>query len=88
MENCGFDSANETRRKSFKYIVTLKGTGFGGAPEELEDLVSRGRESAVDYLIDYDVIDIRSTGNLRQGPVRLRRSDRLPGMRRLLQWED
>lgn len=35
----------------------LRRMGFGGSPEEIEDLVSRGRESAVDYLINYDLID-------------------------------
>lgn len=36
---------------------SLRRMGFGGPPEEIEDLVSRGREAAVDYLINYDLID-------------------------------
>ena len=35
----------------------LRRMGFGGAPEQIEDLVSRGRESAVDYLVNYELID-------------------------------
>jgi uncharacterized protein (DUF1800 family) len=35
----------------------LRRMGFGGPPEEIEKLVSLGREGAVDYLINYDRID-------------------------------
>src|SRR5256885_408097 len=37
---------------------------FGGSPEEIDDLVSRGREGAVDYLINYDQIDNRAMEDL------------------------
>jgi uncharacterized protein (DUF1800 family) len=35
----------------------LRRMGFGGPPEEVESLVARGREGAVDYLLDYRKID-------------------------------
>jgi uncharacterized protein (DUF1800 family) len=35
----------------------LRRMGFGGTPEEYDDLSSRGREGAVDYLINYGQID-------------------------------
>jgi uncharacterized protein (DUF1800 family) len=35
----------------------LRRMGFGGPPEEIDDIVSRGREGAVDHLISYDQID-------------------------------
>ncbi|HWP43851.1 MAG TPA: DUF1800 family protein, partial [Blastocatellia bacterium] len=47
MANLTFDEAAHLLRRM----------GFGGPPEEINDLVSRGREGAVDYLIDYDQID-------------------------------
>ena len=37
----------------------LRRMGFGGGPSEVDDLVARGREGAVDYLINYDRIDNR-----------------------------
>jgi uncharacterized protein (DUF1800 family) len=37
----------------------LRRTGFGGSPAEIDDLVLKGREGAVDYLINYDAIDNR-----------------------------
>ena len=35
----------------------LRRAGFGGTPQEIDDLVTRGREGAVDYLINYSQID-------------------------------
>ena len=35
----------------------LRRAGFGGPPEEIDDLSSRGREGAVDYLINFNQID-------------------------------
>jgi uncharacterized protein (DUF1800 family) len=35
----------------------LRRAGFGGTPDEIDDLVSRGREAAVDFLINYTQID-------------------------------
>ena len=35
----------------------LRRLGFGGPPDEINDLVARGREGAVDYLINYENID-------------------------------
>jgi uncharacterized protein (DUF1800 family) len=35
----------------------LRRLGFGGPPNEINDLVARGREGAVDYLINYESID-------------------------------
>src|ERR1044072_709915 len=35
----------------------LRRMGFGGKPEELHDLVAKGREGAVDYLLNYEAIN-------------------------------
>jgi uncharacterized protein (DUF1800 family) len=35
----------------------LRRAGFGGTPAEIDDLSSRGREGAVDYLINFNQID-------------------------------
>ncbi|HEX5734202.1 MAG TPA: DUF1800 domain-containing protein [Blastocatellia bacterium] len=35
----------------------LRRMGFGGPPDEIDGLVARGREGAVDYLINYSQID-------------------------------
>jgi uncharacterized protein (DUF1800 family) len=35
----------------------LRRMGFGGPPDEIDDLVGRGREGAVDYLINFSQID-------------------------------
>ncbi|HXI90919.1 MAG TPA: DUF1800 domain-containing protein [Blastocatellia bacterium] len=35
----------------------LRRAGFGGAPEEIDDLSARGREGAVDFLINFNQID-------------------------------
>ena len=35
----------------------IRRMGFGGNPDEIDDLASRGREGAVDYLIGYNQID-------------------------------
>ena len=44
----------------------LRRMGFGGSPDEIEDLVSRGRESAVDSLINYNQVDNRALNDLIQ----------------------
>jgi len=35
----------------------LRRAGFGGTPEDIDDLVTRGREGAVDFLINYNQIN-------------------------------
>lgn len=35
----------------------LRRAGFGGAPEDIDDLSARGREGAVDFLINFNQID-------------------------------
>ncbi len=35
----------------------LSRAGFGGTPQEIEELAARGREGAVDFLINYESID-------------------------------
>src|SRR5258708_4503442 len=35
----------------------LRRAGFGGSPQEIDDLSSRGREGAVDFLINFTQID-------------------------------
>ncbi len=35
----------------------LRRMGFGGSPDEIADLAARGREGAVEYLLDYRRID-------------------------------
>jgi hypothetical protein len=35
----------------------LRRAGFGGTPDEIDDLSSRGREGAVDFLINYSQIN-------------------------------
>jgi uncharacterized protein (DUF1800 family) len=42
----------------------LRRMGFGGTSAEIEDLSSRGREGAVDYLINYDLIDNKAMDDL------------------------
>ena len=42
----------------------LRRAGFGGSPAEIETLVSRGREGAVDYLINYNQIDNKAMNDL------------------------
>src|SRR5437870_666669 len=44
----------------------LRRLGFGGPPEEIDDLVSRGREGAVDYLINFSQIDNHALNDLLQ----------------------
>ncbi|MEK6288571.1 MAG: DUF1800 domain-containing protein [Acidobacteriota bacterium] len=38
----------------------LRRMGFGGSPAEIDDITSRGREGAVDLLINYEQIDNRA----------------------------
>ncbi|MEK6288568.1 MAG: DUF1800 domain-containing protein [Acidobacteriota bacterium] len=42
----------------------LRRAGFGGSPDEIDDLSSRGREGAVDYLINFNQIDNTALQNL------------------------
>ena len=35
----------------------LRRAGFGGSPEEINGLVARGREGAVDFLVDYEAVN-------------------------------
>ena len=35
----------------------IRRAGFGGTPQEIDDLVARGREGAVDFLINFTQID-------------------------------
>jgi uncharacterized protein (DUF1800 family) len=42
----------------------MRRMGFGGSPDEIDDLVSRGREGAVDYLVNYEKIDNSALDNL------------------------
>ncbi|MCI0486141.1 MAG: DUF1800 domain-containing protein [Blastocatellia bacterium] len=45
---------------TYKQAAHLLGRmGFGGPPAEIESLASRGREGAVDYLLNYEQIDDR-----------------------------
>jgi len=44
----------------------LRRMGFGGPPEEIDDLVSRGREGAVDYLLNFSQIDNHALDDLLQ----------------------
>ena len=42
----------------------LRRAGFGGTSDEIDDLVSRGREGAVDFLLNYTQIDNSEMNNL------------------------
>jgi uncharacterized protein (DUF1800 family) len=42
----------------------LRRAGFGGSPNEIDDLASRGREGAVDYLINFGQIDNKAMEDL------------------------
>ncbi len=42
----------------------LRRAGFGGSPAEIDALLSRGREGAVDYLINYNQIDNKAMNDL------------------------
>ena len=44
----------------------LRRMGFGGSPQEIGDLVSRGREGAVDSLLNYSQTDNRALDDLLQ----------------------
>lgn len=35
----------------------LRRAGFGGTPQDIDDLTARGREGAVDFLINFNQID-------------------------------
>jgi len=42
----------------------LRRMGFGGSPDEIDDLSTRAREGAVDFLLNYEQIDNRSLDDL------------------------
>ena len=42
----------------------LRRMGFGGSPDEIDNIASRGREGAVDFLINYDQVDNRAMDDL------------------------
>ncbi|MFY9557781.1 MAG: DUF1800 domain-containing protein [Blastocatellia bacterium] len=42
----------------------LRRMGFGGSPAEIDEITSRGRDSAVDFLLNYDQIDNRALEDL------------------------
>ena len=42
----------------------IRRMGFGGSPQEIDGLVARGREGAVDFLINYAQVDNRSMDDL------------------------
>ncbi|MGA9773363.1 MAG: DUF1800 domain-containing protein [Blastocatellia bacterium] len=42
----------------------LRRAGFGGSPAEIDELVSRGLEGAVDFLLDYTQIDNKAMNDL------------------------
>jgi uncharacterized protein (DUF1800 family) len=42
----------------------LRRMGFGGSPAEIDDIASRGREGAVDFLVNYEQIDNRALDDL------------------------
>ena len=42
----------------------LRRMGFGGSPDEIDDIVARGREGAVDFLVNYEQIDNRALDDL------------------------
>jgi uncharacterized protein (DUF1800 family) len=44
----------------------LRRMGFGGSPDEIADLVSRGREAAVDFLLNYSQTDNKALDDLLQ----------------------
>ncbi len=42
----------------------LRRMGFGGSPEDINDLVARGREGSVNFLINYSQVDNRAMDDL------------------------
>ena len=54
MANLSYDEAAHLIRRA----------GFGGTPEEIDDLSSRGREGAVDFLINFNQIDNSAMNSL------------------------
>ncbi|HTF38715.1 MAG TPA: DUF1800 domain-containing protein [Blastocatellia bacterium] len=42
----------------------LRRMGFGGSPDEIDAIASRGREGAVDFLINYEQVDNRAMDDL------------------------
>jgi len=44
----------------------LRRMGFGGSPDEIGDLISRGREGAVDFLLNYSQTDNKALDDLIQ----------------------
>ena len=54
MANLSFDEAAHLIRRA----------GLGGTSDEIDDLVSRGREGAVDFLLNYTQIDNKAMDDL------------------------
>src|SRR5262245_32625188 len=66
----------------------LRRMGFGGSPAEIDELAARGREGAVDYLINYEQIDNRAMEQLIAGSFNFSDPNDLPNFNRgeLLRW--
>ena len=62
----------------------LRRAGFGGPPEEIDDLSSRGREGAVDFLINFNQIDNSAMESLLAASFDFSTQDRIsnPEIRR------
>jgi uncharacterized protein (DUF1800 family) len=60
----------------------LRRMGFGGSPEEIETLAARGREGAVDYLINYKQVDNAALDSLVQRSFDFSNPDDFPKFNR------
>jgi uncharacterized protein (DUF1800 family) len=60
----------------------LRRMGFGGSPEEIDALVARGREGAVDYLINYNQVDNAALDSLIQRSFDFSNPDDFPKFNR------
>jgi uncharacterized protein (DUF1800 family) len=72
MANLTFDAAAHLLRRM----------GFGGNPEEIEALAARGREGAVDYLINYNQVDNAALDALIQQSFKFSNPDDFPNFNR------
>ncbi len=52
----------------------LRRAGFGGSREEIESLAARGREGAVDYLVDYEAVNNDDLGAALKKAFKLKKS--------------
>jgi uncharacterized protein (DUF1800 family) len=73
MANLTFDAAAHLLRRM----------GFGGSPEEIETLAARGREGAVDYLINYNQLDNAALDALIQQGFNFSNPDDFPNFNRV-----